>query len=124
VLVGGCIALSAVLAMTAPISAVEPLVTAATGIAGHASVAALVATVPATVWPSVALASGVLLAVLGVAIVLTGRAWPVSVRKYEPVRFGPAGQGAGQERAVSDWDALSEGEDPTTQPASGPPDLQ
>ena len=124
IVVGGCIALSAVLAMVSPVGAVEPLVTGATGIAGHEAVMGLVATVPATVWPSVALASGVLLALLGCAILLTGRAWPGSSRKYQPVRFGPAEPGAGRERAVSDWDALSEGGDPTAQQASERPDLQ
>lgn len=124
VIVGGCIALSAVLSMVSPVAAVEPLVTAATGIAGHEAVMGLVATVPATAWPSVALTSGVLLALLGGAILLTGRAWPGSSRKYEPVRFSPAEPGAGRERAVSDWDALNEGDDPTAQRASDRPDLQ
>lgn len=113
VLVGGGIALSAVLAMLEPVTAVEPLVTAATGIAGSAAVTALVTAVPATVWPAVALASGLLLAMLGMVIALTGRAWPGSTRKYQPGRFGPAESGAGPERTVSDWDALSEGGDPT-----------
>src|SRR5690606_24093314 len=102
-LVGGCIALSAVVSMVAPVAAVEPLVTAATGIAGHEAVAALVVAVPATVWPTVALLCGVFLAILGGAIIVTGRAWPGSTRKYQPVRFGPAEPGVGGERAVSDW---------------------
>lgn len=112
VFVGGCIALSAVLAVLAPVSAIEPLVTTATGIAGHEAVSALVETVPATAWPFVALASGVLLALLGIAIVVTGRAWPGSSRKYQPVRFEAADDG-GSGHAVSDWDALSGGADPT-----------
>lgn len=119
VLVGGCIALSAVLALLAPVAAVEPLVTAATGIEGHEAVAALVATVPATAWPWVALVAGVLLALLGVVIALTGRAWPGSSRKYqavrfEAVRFEPVDAIADTDRAVSDWDALSGGADPTS----------
>lgn len=112
-LVGGCIVLSATLALLAPVAAVEPLVTKATGIAGHEAVASLVVTVPATPWPFVALAAGVLLAVLGLAILVTGRAWPGASRKYQPVRFEPA-DAQGSEHAVSDWDALSGGADPTS----------
>jgi len=128
VVVGGSIALSAVLAVTAPIAAVEPLVTAATGIAGRPAVTLLIADVTATPWPWVALAAGVLLALLGATIMLTGRSWPGSTRKYQPVRFAPAetspGQVAGSERAVSDWDALSEGGDPTARASTEDRDLQ
>lgn len=113
VLVGGCMVLSATLALLAPVSAVEPLVTKATGIAGHEAVASLVVAVPATPWPFVALAAGVLLAVLGLAILVTGRAWPGASRKYQPVRF-EAADAEGSEHAVSDWDALSGGADPTS----------
>lgn len=116
-LVGGCIALSAVLALLAPVAAVEPLVTTATGIAGHEAVSALVEAVPATAWPFAALCAGVLLALLGIAVIVTGRAWPGSSRKYQPVRFEAADSDVPQattDHAVSDWDALSGGADPTS----------
>ncbi|GAA3745422.1 hypothetical protein GCM10022239_21340 [Leifsonia bigeumensis] len=125
VLVGGCIVLSASLALLSPVSAVEPLVTTATGIAGHEAVSALVAAVPATAWPFVAFVAGLLLAVLGLSIVVTGRVWPGSSGRYQPVRFEAADAAAdprpaGGEHAVSDWDALSGGADPTSgEPRSG-----
>lgn len=123
-LVGGSIALSAALAVSSPITAVGPVVTAATGIAGEPAVARLIAGVSATPWPWVALAAGALLALLGIAIVLTGRSWPGSTRKYQPVRFAPGESAGGSERAVSDWDALSEGGDPTAGAGAEHLDLQ
>ncbi len=124
VVVGGSIALSAVLALVSPVASVEPLVTAATGIAGRAAVTQLIATVSATAWPWVALAAGVLLAVLGVVIMFTGRAWPGSTRRYQSVRFAPAESRAGSDRAVSDWDVLSDGGDPTARASVEGRDLQ
>jgi uncharacterized membrane protein (TIGR02234 family) len=119
---GACIALSSVLALADPVGAVEPLVTAATSITGHEAVAALIGELDPTGWPFAALAAGVLLVLVDLGILATGRRWPASGRKYQAVRLArPDGrsEGAGTasdggEDAVSDWDALSDGEDPTS----------
>jgi hypothetical protein len=52
-----------------------------------------------------ALAAGILQVVVGLGLVITVRAWPASTSRYSRSRV--AGDRA------SDWDALSEGDDPT-----------
>jgi len=116
VAIGASAVLSAVLAITDPTTAVEPAVTEATSISGTGAIAALIESLTLTAWPFVAAVSGTLLALLGIAIVLTGRSWPETGRRYETVRLEPAD--AHDERAddssVSDWDELSGGADPTS----------
>lgn len=112
---GGCIVLSAWLALSSPVTTVEPAVTAATSVAGTGAVADLIGSLSATAWPWVALVAGGLLALLGVGILVTGRAWPRAGRRYEPVRFAPADPQPGDAgSSVTDyWDDLSAGSDPT-----------
>jgi uncharacterized membrane protein (TIGR02234 family) len=113
---GGCIVLSSALAISSPIPTVEPAVTAATSVAGTEGVAALIGSIAPTPWPAAALVGGGLLVLLALGILVTGRAWPRAGRKYEPVRFEEAedgSSGAGTD-AVSAWDALSTGTDPTS----------
>lgn len=109
--IGACIALSAVLALFSPLSAVLPLVTAATGIAGVGPVTALVASITATAWPWAALVAGALLMVLGVGIIATGHRWPASTRRYQAVRLDDVEESHTPE---ADWDSLSGGSDPTS----------
>lgn len=109
-LLGVCIVWSALAAITDPVAAASPLITAATGISGSQSIAALVASATVTAWPFVALVGGALMIVLGIVIVVTARSWPGSSRKYQAVRFENADE---PRSAVSDWDTLSDGDDPT-----------
>lgn len=111
VVIGACIVLSAVLALSSPVATVLSLVTEATSVAGSDSAAKLIDSMTVTVWPWSALVSGALLMVLGGVVLVTGRRWPGSSRKYQPVRFEEAG---GSDTAVSDWDSLSGGSDPTS----------
>lgn len=113
---GASIALSAFLAVSAPVSTVGSAVTDATGLEGPSSVAQLVASITATAWPYVSLAVGILLVILSVGILLTGRLWPRSGRRYEPVRFETADSAdvTVSDAAVSEWDELSDGSDPTS----------
>ncbi|WP_165064556.1 Trp biosynthesis-associated membrane protein [Marisediminicola senii] len=143
VLLGATVTLTAVLATTNPVSASAGAVSEATGISGAESVAALVDSTTATPWPFIAIALGVGAVILGILIVVTSPRWPDSARKYQAVRFdhadgdtgsdtvdpsrsarGAAGQAAVEPRtgarasdsppdAVADWDALSDGSDPT-----------
>lgn len=119
--IGACIVLSAVLALSAPTTAVTSLVTAATSIAGESSLAGLIGSITATPWPWVALVAGGLMTVLGAFILVTGRRWPGSGRKYQPSRFEPArfeaaqsGNAEQNDSPITDWDALSGGSDPTS----------
>lgn len=116
---GLSIVLSASLALSSPVATVGSAVTEATGLAGAKAVREALESATATAWPIVGLVAGVFLAVIGIAIVVTGRSWPASGRRYEPVRFEHARSEAdGRDRAdsgaVSDWDELSGGTDPTS----------
>jgi hypothetical protein len=108
-LLGLTIAYSSVLAIAQPVSTSASVISAATGVTGHDSVAELVAQTALTPWPVVCLAAGALLIVVGVLVVATAGRWPDSGRKYSAVRTAPAGL----EDAAASWDALSAGDDPT-----------
>lgn len=109
--IGLSVAWSAWSAIAAPVAAVAPLVTEATGITGANSVEALVESANQTAWPVVTLLIGMLTVVVGVFIIASGRSWPGSSRKYQPVGLEPADD---SRSAVSDWDSLSDGSDPTS----------
>jgi hypothetical protein len=72
-----------------------------------------------TAWPWIAIVLGVFSFLAGVWLLMSFRYWPVASRKYQAVRFQPAD---GPRDAVIDWDALSEGTDPTDPgaPDAGP----
>lgn len=115
VVLGGCIVLAASVSLGGPVAAVSPAVADATGVAGADPTAELVASTTATPWPFAAIAGGVLIALAGVVVLVTGRAWATS-RRYGGVRL--ASEEAQPEipasdRAVDDWDGLSRGDDPT-----------
>lgn len=59
-----------------------------------------------SVWPVLAVVGGVLFVLGGVFVAVTGRSWPAGGRKYSRTRMSGGD-------AVADWDALSEGHDPT-----------
>jgi hypothetical protein len=68
-----------------------------------------------TAWPALAVAGGTLFILGGLFVAITARAWPAGGRKYSRTRLAGGG-------AVADWDALSEGEDPTEdRPEPSPP---
>jgi small-conductance mechanosensitive channel len=112
VVLGACIALSAVLVLREPVAASEAAVTNATGIAGSDSVAELVTATSLTLWPFLALAFGILLALVGVGVVVTAKRWPSTSRKYSAVRLEPV-DGDAMPDAVDSWDDLTRGDDPT-----------
>jgi uncharacterized membrane protein (TIGR02234 family) len=112
IVLGGCIALSALLVLTGPVAASEAAVTNATGIAGSKSIADLVSATSLTPWPFIALTTGILLALVGVGILVTARRWPSSSRKYSAVRLEPADPDAMPD-SVDSWDDLTRGDDPT-----------
>jgi hypothetical protein len=111
VLLGFIVAYSALTALQNPAEASAALVTAATGVSGNASIIAMVTAVSVSVWPYLAVLAGVLVMALGVVIVVTGRRWPESSRKYQanPVEADLPGM-----NPAADWDSLSGGGDPTS----------
>lgn len=125
VVIGFTVGLSAVIAQANPVRASEAAISAATGVGGTRSVAALVSSVSQTAYPVIAIVVGVLTMVLGVVVLATARRWPGSSSRYrQPVRLEPTegDTAAGTEpleadaaaTAVSDWDTLSGGADPTS----------
>jgi len=112
VLIGVAVVFSGVLAVSDPVAASASAISTATGVAGKASVAQSVESINGGVWPWIALICGVLMLVAGAAIIVLSRRWPNSAsRKYQTTRLEPVPT---QRTAVDDWDALSGGNDPTT----------
>lgn len=108
VAIGALVVASAAAALSDPVTRSASAITALTGISGAESVGASVSEVSITAWPYVGLGCGILLVLLGATIVLSGRRWPESSRRYQTVRL-QKDDGS----PISDWDALSDGRDPT-----------
>jgi len=105
VLAGATAAAGSITVLRTPASAVDQVVSAATGRTGVASVTASV-----TAWPWVGLASGVLIAVGGCVAVLRARSWGGLSARYDT----PAKASSEPDDDPGHvWDALSRGEDPT-----------
>jgi uncharacterized membrane protein (TIGR02234 family) len=117
VLIGFTVAYSAILAQSNPVVASESAVSAATGVAGRRSIAALVESVSQTAYPVIAIVAGILTMILGVVVVVTGRRWPGGSDRYrQPVRLETVDPSAPDvpHDSVADWDRLSGGGDPTS----------
>jgi uncharacterized membrane protein (TIGR02234 family) len=110
-LLGVCVIAVSAFAIGNPVVASTSAITKATGVAGTRSVAHLVSSTSLTAWPFVAVVLGALLTLLGLAIAVTARSWPDSGRKYARSRL--AAPDAGTSDPVQEWDALSDGDDPT-----------
>lgn len=94
-----------------PAGASRESVTELTGVSGTDAVHDLVLSSSPTVWPYVAVAAGILLVVLGIAVCVTVRTWPQPGHKYDA---DSSRAPSGVPDAVDSWDELSRGEDPTS----------
>jgi len=110
-LLGVCVIAVTAFAIGNPAVAAMAAITKATGVAGTQSVQRLVTATSMTAWPVIAIVIGVVMTLLGLAIAPTARSWPDSGRKYTRSRMTPADPDA--QDPVQEWDALSEGGDPT-----------
>lgn len=90
-----------------PAAAAASTITAATAVSGPESIAALITSTSMSAFPPLAIVAGVLTALVGVAVVLTGRRWPGPTKKYEVAADTDTGTPVGA------WDSLSDGSDPT-----------
>lgn len=129
VVLGASIVGSTASAIGDPIGSGIAVVTKATGVAGDASVRAIVSHADATVWPALALTGGIALIVSAALVLATGHLWPVSSRRYGATTAEPSAHHDGPEddenlsaadrrarardAAIGDWDELSRGDDPT-----------
>ncbi len=109
-LLGVCVVVVSAFAIANPVVAATSAITKASGVAGAASVAQLVTATSMTAWPIVAIVIGVLITLLGLFVTPTARRWPESGRKYTRSRL--VGDSVELD-PVQEWDALSEGDDPT-----------
>jgi hypothetical protein len=118
ILISFTMVFSSILSLARPDQPSESAVQTATGIAGSTSIDALIRSVTLTPWGFIAIVLGVLAFLTGVWLLLTFRLWPAASRKYQAVRFEAA---EGPRDTVVDWDALSDGTDPTAEsgPSSG-----
>ncbi|RWZ61380.1 peptidase [Labedella populi] len=112
ILIGGSVILSGVLASVDPVGSSTSAISAATGIAGRESVAAVVGAVEVSVWPGATMFVGALLVLAGVLVLVTASRWPGPSRKYDALRLEHADDGAPLD-SVDSWDELSRGDDPT-----------
>jgi hypothetical protein len=108
-LLGLTVVVTSTVALSDPIAASAAALTEHTGVTGSDSLNDLVTSVTVSGWPCLAIASGALMGVLGVLIAATGRRWPTSGRKYARARRTAVDSSS----PVDEWDALSEGDDPT-----------
>ncbi|HLU63280.1 MAG TPA: Trp biosynthesis-associated membrane protein [Protaetiibacter sp.] len=115
-LLGVCVILVTVVSLGDPARASAHAVTELTGVTGSESIAALVEGAAVTAWPTLAIVAGALVIVVGVLVTITAPRWPVSGRRFTRTRAtrieGDVETAPGSD-AIAEWDALSEGDDPT-----------
>lgn len=104
----GTVALAASVAVD-PESAMTTRVAELTGLSGHGGFAA-VSDAALTPWPWLTIAAGAIAAFGGLVVLFASGRWAVAGRKYEAAGAKTAAPSSDR---ISDWDALSEGDDPT-----------
>jgi hypothetical protein len=98
--------------LTAPLSAVAPAVTEATGLAGGDALSDVVRAIVPSAWPVIALVGWVILLAASVVVLLTWRGWKTGGRRYRTDNAEHTAH-EGPVDAVDSWDELSRGTDPT-----------
>lgn len=112
VLIGVTVTFSAIIAVADPVKASASAISAATGVSGAKSIAALVVSVTGEPWPVLAIVAGVLTIAVGIFVIATAHRWPVSTDRYrQAVTLETDDPSA---TAVTAWDTLSGGSDPTS----------
>lgn len=129
-LLGALVVAASVRAAGDPVAASASSVTALTGVEGQRSVRALVDTAALTAWPVVSAVLGVALGVAGLAIAITAHRWPRRVERFDRPDDAPSERASADstpsdpvdlsdsdkrpsDQSIGDWDALSDGRDPT-----------
>lgn len=120
-LIGATVVLSAATAIADPLRASAAAVTEVTGITGSDALPDLVEQVSTGFWPVAATVLGIAQVALGIVILATVRRFPGASRKFQPLVVEPESADSGGDDdpaaiptdTVADWDALSDGADPT-----------
>lgn len=116
VLLGVAVVTTGIGTLADPVAASRGAVGEVAGVSDTAAVRQVVERVDVTVWPAVGIAAGVLAVLLGVLVLVVQRSWPGPTRKYATATAGAAAdaRSTGVPRdAITDWDDLSAGADPT-----------
>lgn len=104
----------ALAALREPLTGASARIEEVSGITGDAQ-SALIDTMTVTGWPGVAVALGGVLVVAGICVAVLSPKWKQGGRKYEAAsevtRTRVPGAATGDR--ISDWEALSDGDDPT-----------
>lgn len=110
-LLGVCVVVVANWSLSDPVAASFPFLVDALGLSGQEAIRDAVTGSTSTAWPVVGLVGGILMVLTGLAIAATARAWPTTASRYSRSRLHST-----DGTAIDDWDALSEGDDPTASP--------
>ncbi len=108
-LLGAGISAVAITVLIDPSAASLARVTKLTGLAGGSAQDAIAGT-SLTVWPIVTAALGVLVVLLGVLVLAVSGRWATAGRKYETSTKRVESD---EPDRIADWDALSDGDDPS-----------
>lgn len=114
IVLGSGLAFSGVQAILNPLDGASGQIEAVSGISGDAQ-SGLVASLDVSVWPALTVGIGAVLALVGVLVLLFGSRWKTGGRKYESGDASPRERTATAptDDRISEWDALSDGGDPT-----------
>lgn len=115
-LLGAGLVVVGVAVLSSPVSGARQRIGELTGITGEAQ-ASLVSAVRVSMWPTIVVALGAVLALVGVLVVVLGGRWRSAGRRYEAAGESTrsrAPRSTGENDRISDWDALSGGDDPTS----------
>lgn len=104
--------LTAQIVFTTPVTAVQTVVTKATGIAGIEAIRGLVAHISQTAWPTITLIAWIVLAAGGIVTLVTAGGWNAGGRRFRSDEHAKT-PASGPLDAVDSWDDLSRGDDPT-----------
>ncbi|MET3635477.1 MULTISPECIES: Trp biosynthesis-associated membrane protein [Curtobacterium] len=122
VLLGVAVVATGIGALADPVAASKGAVGEVAGVSDTEAVRQVVDRVDVTAWPAVGIAGGVLAVVLGIVVFVVQRQWPGPTRKYAAATAGAAAdaraQAAVPRDAITDWDDLSAGDDPTADPTA------
>lgn len=102
----------AVSVLTNPVAAASGGLAEATGLTGHDQLS-LVTSYHATQMIVLTLVAGSLLVLFGVLVLILGGRWKSAGRKYEADAGRTAAKDDGEPDRISDWEAMSDGDDPT-----------
>lgn len=115
-LLGACVIIVTLVSIGDPAASSAHAVTEVTGVSGEESIADLIASTAVSGWPALAVGAGIGIIIVGALVASTAPRWPVSGRRYARTTPAETHGAAAQQTAsdpIAEWDALSEGDDPT-----------